>query len=960
MIKSWKNQKTISIILVLVMIILALPSYNVAGAEPSPHRHVFIEGYFEYWKGGDGIYRYQSYFGGVYELGSSDPEGQRVNIVFTPITIPSTHQLTALYAYKFDWDPRDDSKINEWQIWDTLQRINQYYAYDMRIFDVADYLGQSGTTIIPYVGLELRGTSTAQNMGNDVYRTYACFVAVFTDNAYIEDPEQWEIDHGLLDPPDDPDAPDPDPNCEAIAHIRASYVISLQQMDSVTANSEQGIKWFDAPLGVPVSLEGWARDLNDANIDNNIEQWYWNIGGTVYTTDNVAYKNPPSIIETQKVMYTVSLMVKYKGKWSEKAKVGLRFTEISPPARPPTTSIIVPEPVYPIEITSSGDYQNTIAWSYESPVDAPYKHSIVSIDRSIGDHEWETIISNKIQTDREFKFEGNAGQEYRIRVIVVDQNNQESSESSRSFEVINPYPDIELILDDSQEERLGITVENHLDEEIENIFNTIYTYWDIKNQNGEILISGEGKAPEWVDLDARFTTGAFTVTQYATNILNNEALDRKEFYKFAVLDFSIVPDVLYEGEYAQVIDKSKGADNKQWQIRRDEEDYYADLILNSNDKFTMREAGVYIVKLSGDGFFSLTSDTSSTTRSVEFLSTKPTADFNITGHTKMYKKISLDGSLSIDKTGPELQSKYPILFENPNTMFVVEPLADLNGEIDISRNDYVKGMGKEIIDGRVVFRGRQMQDIRIDKEGWYRIKYKVVNEMRESDYAEKNVYVQSELSPVVGVNIPNAIVYRDPNNLLKVVFDVVINYTSPDDKIDTDQSKLLVSYDYNGDGDFSNDGAHSGMWVTKNDENLSEYISIAARNFKEDRAEFTFVVDNEYKNLFGTFKFDFLAVEEPDPPNYIDENNGLEYIPSQTASTDCIDVNEKTVLVDNLRPIIDISTTREYTLELFIFEINGNKINVDVLMQQLKANRINAVIYVIDREGKVEIYKPDY
>jgi hypothetical protein len=52
--KSQKTQKLISITLVLVMLILTLPPYKKVGAEDSPHRIVFIEGYFEYWQNPDG------------------------------------------------------------------------------------------------------------------------------------------------------------------------------------------------------------------------------------------------------------------------------------------------------------------------------------------------------------------------------------------------------------------------------------------------------------------------------------------------------------------------------------------------------------------------------------------------------------------------------------------------------------------------------------------------------------------------------------------------------------------------------------------------------------------------------------------------------------------------------------------------------------------------------------------
>ena len=50
-------------------------------------------------------------------------------------------------------------------------------------------------------------------------------------------------------------------------------------MGSITRSSDESIGWLDVPVGIPIELEGWAKDFNDNDIDNEIEEWHWNIGG---------------------------------------------------------------------------------------------------------------------------------------------------------------------------------------------------------------------------------------------------------------------------------------------------------------------------------------------------------------------------------------------------------------------------------------------------------------------------------------------------------------------------------------------------------------------------------------------------------------------------------------------------------------------------------------------------------
>ena len=112
---------------------------------------------------------------------------------------------------------------------------------------------------------------------------------------------------------------------------------------------------------------------------------------------------------------------------------------------------------------------------------------------------------------------------------------------------------------------------------------------------------------------------------------------------------------------------------------------YEELVFDENGDFTKDEPGIYEIELTGKGFFGLEKDFSRLVKRIEFLSAKPVADFNIAGGLKMYKKISLDGTLSVEKTNSELQNKHPIQFDSLKTMFIIEPLKESAGEIDWER-----------------------------------------------------------------------------------------------------------------------------------------------------------------------------------------------------------------------------------------------------------------------------------
>ncbi len=343
---------------------------------------------------------------------------------------------------------------------------------------------------------------------------------------------------------------------------------------------------------------------------------------------------------------------------------------------------------------------------------------------------------------------------------------------------------------------------------------------------------------------------------------------------------------------------------------------------------------------------------------VEFISGKPEADLKITGTQKMYKKITLDGTGSIEKTiakNPELQERYPIQFNHEKTLFMVEPLTD--NDFDASKNQYILGHGREVIDGKVVFRGKETQDIRIDKDGTYRVSYKVYNGLRESDFVEEIINVAEERYPTVDINVMTPLVYRNPDNQLMSEIAVEVDYRladeEPKDMIDFERSKLLISYDFNHDGDFSNDGEHSNQWVMKDSENLLEYITIVIKDFQEDKATFILQVDNPTKNLLGNFKFEFILYEKSLVPNYSE----LGHVPDVQVNTFDIEIEKKRAYIDNQRPVIslDLSKTRE--LEILFIDTIGNFMyaeeQVREILNMTKTYRIKTTVQLTDETGTV-------
>lgn len=616
---------------------------------------------------------------------------------------------------------------------------------------------------------------------------------------------------------------------------------------------------------------------------------------------------------------------------------------------PPETELTIPYPFYPKEIDNLE--QKTITWTYSSEQDIPYQHSIVSLYKLADDGIYEAVFTDRLMTERKLVVQAKAEEKYKIEVKVVDQLGKKSNTAEGEFTIIGAVPIIDLKLDTSEADILGMQVDNLTPKEIEELFPTSYTTWKIEDINGKLIVDGEGEVPKSIILDKKFDRGKYRVTQYAVNTIGATAHDTEEFEIYSYLNFYPRPYTQFEGDMIRLDDVSKYITNKTWHIKDYDEVEYSDLQLNENNEIT-RDEGRYDIKLKGQGYFEFTGEAErEVIKPVVFLSTKPKSAFLIGGNLKMYKEIILDGSLSEDVTDERLQQTYPIIFDDPKTMFIVEPITSQNGDIDTSRNDYILGEGKEIENGKVVFKAKKVLSMRIDKEGWYRASYKVYNGRKESDWYTEEFYVSPELIPNVDINVSNPVVYRDPNNQLKAKLEVVVDYSSPDDLIDLDASKLLIYYDKNNDGDFTNDGLDSNQWVKRNSNNLLGYFSNIQSNFSTNKATFTLYIDNPEKNHFGKFKFEFVAVEKPSIPNKTD----LGEVPIMQVDTILLDDKKKIILIDNLKPNIELETTKVNTVEIWIIEESDRPLDTNKILQQLELNRIKATIYLIKKDGTVEI-----
>lgn len=171
---------------------------------PSPYRYYFIPGYFGFWCE-DWVdppeYYYQEW--GTQEkkyLGHEVLNGKILDdIRFTPIHIPQNYQVSEFILFKdFDGDSR---KVGNYPDKDYLNKTDAFCTPWARIENEDIYKSSkySGQTIECTVTMGLLSPESAYEVSKNTYQTFIDFIVVFVDNDYVEDPEQWKIDHGLID-----------------------------------------------------------------------------------------------------------------------------------------------------------------------------------------------------------------------------------------------------------------------------------------------------------------------------------------------------------------------------------------------------------------------------------------------------------------------------------------------------------------------------------------------------------------------------------------------------------------------------------------------------------------------------------------------------------------------------------------------------------------------------------------
>ncbi|MGD9678890.1 MAG: hypothetical protein AB7V16_11170 [Vulcanibacillus sp.] len=154
-----------------------------------------IPGYFGYWyeDWNDGYFYQEWGTASKKQLPDmSTGDKQLYDIVFTTINVPIDKEINRVVVYK---TPADDTGITV----GTPETMDYYTSLDSSGVVGRNFTPKSdGTTDVDLVvDMLVLSTSNAEVKGS-VYKTYIHFVVEYVDKAYLEDPFQWKIDHGLI------------------------------------------------------------------------------------------------------------------------------------------------------------------------------------------------------------------------------------------------------------------------------------------------------------------------------------------------------------------------------------------------------------------------------------------------------------------------------------------------------------------------------------------------------------------------------------------------------------------------------------------------------------------------------------------------------------------------------------------------------------------------------------------
>lgn len=267
-------------------------------------------------------------------------------------------------------------------------------------------------------------------------------------------------------------------------------------------------------------------------------------------------------------------------------------------ATPPETVLSGPAYLLPKELGKP----NTFTWTYNSPDNIPYGKSLVSVSRMTADGSYEVVIPEQEQTDRTIDVQGSEYETYKVAVKVVDSKGNISLPSELVRTVITTRPAISLKASINND-KIDVVVTDKTAAAIIDLAPTRYVNWTVLNSQGAVIYSGTGHIPAQFDNDSRFAGGVATFIQTADNALGKTAKAQDTLIFNSLLDFDIVPNVLYESQYALFKDLSKFLTDKTHTIKgvSEPDTSFAPLELTPENTFTEPE-GVYNVKLAGKGY----------------------------------------------------------------------------------------------------------------------------------------------------------------------------------------------------------------------------------------------------------------------------------------------------------------------------------------------------------------------
>ena len=333
---------------------------------------------------------------------------------------------------------------------------------------------------------------------------------------------------------------------------------------------------------------------------------------------------------------------------------------------------------------------------------------------------------------------------------------------------------------------------------------------------------------------------------------------------------------------------------------------------------------------------------------------KPVADFDQAGTHKMYREISIDGAASREATNHVLEEWFPLDLEAEGSYFLIEAVTE-DGDPEPERNHAIRAPESSMTEEGVLVAGNPDPSLRFDEHGYYQITYQVTNHVRDSEPTQKIFYVHEEIPPTIDVNIPESTVYRDPDDHLKARFEV--NYAFgihqeeyDPDKIDESETRVNINHSLN--LPFSGTDPY---YVTAQETHLPSELTLIDQEFESDGVKLVFEADNTAKNPFGYYRFDIYVQDEPATP-YFEKYGPVGPIYKDSTG---IYQGERMVLIDNRSPVMDVSVTTTGNIEVWIFDEGGRSISINEITQQLRLNRVDAIIHYVDESKVIRTYNTD-